>query len=75
MPRPAIPDDDLLGNWERFNKMLATLVSEQELVAFMRWEVKTRNRPHFLERLYGRFSRLRMTRERDALLSEGKLPK
>ena len=73
--RPPIPADDPLGNWNTFNDNLRETFNEKELFALMNIELKGRRREHYLERLYGRFNKLRMQRERNALIVDGKLPK
>lgn len=59
---------DVLSNWTNLNKNINNL-SEKECAEALQKEKKGERRLTFLLRLYGRFSVLRMKREREDLLS------
>ena len=64
-----------MGAWAKFNAQLQATQSEAELLRLLRKELSEWARPPYIERLYGRFSRLRSIREREALFCNGKVPR
>lgn len=58
---------ELLGNWVKLNKSLLDLPLAA-VVQLMNVELKGKRRHAVLERLHGRFSRLRVQEERVALM-------
>lgn len=60
-----------LENWATLNKYVQ-FIDEATLQALIKKEAQGQARPQFLMRLYGRFNRLRTTRERRELLATKK---
>lgn len=69
------PEDveQLLNDWVKLNEDILCL-SETAVRQLLATEVAGRRRQQVLTRLYSRFSRMRLRRERRALFEEGKLP-
>ena len=57
-----------LENWHTLNSYIQHL-DEEKIVELLEQEKKSGQRPAFLLRLYGRFNKLRTTRERQQLLT------
>lgn len=74
-PRALASDDEarLLGDWALLNRDLLSL-PEEAVRQLLTRAVKERRRRAVTLRIYARFSRLRLIRERRALLEHNRLP-
>lgn len=70
---PSTELEKLLRDWSALNAHLRTVSSARELLPLLRYAVEEEARGQVLERVYGRFSRLRASEERMAL-KEGRVP-
>lgn len=65
-----------MHEWTVFNALLQETTSERKLLGMLRKELNSQApRPPYIDRIYGRFSRLRSERERAALLEHGRVPR
>lgn len=66
-------EEHLLGNWLLLNSDILEL-PELAVRQLLRRAIAEKRRKQVVLRLYARFSRLRMLRERDALITRGAMP-
>jgi hypothetical protein len=57
----------MANEWSDLNDTLRDVEDEKALLKMLREELSGRNRPIYVERIYGRFSRARSIRERGEL--------
>jgi hypothetical protein len=70
---PSTEPRKLLKNWSALNAYLRTISSSRELISLLRFALEEETRSQVIERIYGRYTKLRSDEERKAL-KEGYVP-
>jgi hypothetical protein len=70
---PSTEPSKLLKNWSALNAYLRAISSSRELISLLRYAVEEETRGQVVERIYGRYAKLRSDEERKAL-KDGYVP-